>query len=42
MLVDCPGYGDSPGYESSKQDRIEWHELTKVQSGFEAEKNLEL
>ena len=30
MLVDCPGYGDSRGYESSKQERLEWHELTQV------------
>ena len=30
MLVDCPGYGDGPGYQSSKQERHGWHELTTV------------
>ncbi|GAX75366.1 hypothetical protein CEUSTIGMA_g2810.t1 [Chlamydomonas eustigma] len=29
MLVDCPGYGDQPGYQVSKQERQAWHELTK-------------
>ena len=35
MLVDCPGYGDGPGYQSSKQDRHGWHELTTVRGGGE-------
>jgi GTP-binding protein EngB required for normal cell division len=28
-LDDLAGYGGSPGYEVSKQDRMAWHELTK-------------